>query len=707
MIAADAGREEDVRGLIDVAVREHGGLDIFFANAGISGGLASIFEQTPEDWQEILRVNLIGPFLAIKHAAPVMKERGGGSIICTASVAGIRAGAGGPAYSASKSGVISLVEVAATQLCGANIRVNAICPGLIETGMTQAHLRHGPRRREGGDDRPSQSAEARRRCPTRSPRPRSSSPRTSPATSTATLWSSTAAFPPRTPITARNMDARPFETPRIIGTVPLFSEARSREMADCPRPAGGEWPEFASRAEAMAFWQGVRRGVREAGRDRAHPHMPESFSLDLTRDGAAPTLTSAKLLDPWPYIADDEASQGLTSHGPAEAAPRADRADGFTVAKEQLFLRTLADTGVVADACRATGISRQAAYDRRRSAAGRAFAIGWDAALLIARNPIGDDVMSRARHGVIDRVYRKGELVAERHRYDNRLTMAVLTRLDRLAEGHGENAPVIRAVAQEFDQFLDLLPNGLQAAEEFVAARFPAGGNGAPAPVREPPGCFGGPSPSGTEKARLARLGHYQEYGVGLPEEIETDDLLPEGMESWTEDQLDRAEASGFLKMLDEREWPEAARHGAAGDSNGMCKVRQLYRAFHPAARAEPADDFAGCSVWETETETGWLTDFPPPAGFDGFQVGEPGEDDYRRELAPEELAPIAEEEAFDREERALRLVEQEAARRRFFGLEVGEPAAPRHGEDPGFDPGTKQSSAARKPIRMASLRSQ
>jgi NAD(P)-dependent dehydrogenase (short-subunit alcohol dehydrogenase family) len=138
VIGADAGREEDVQGLIETAVREHGGLDIFFANAGISGGLASIFDQTPEDWQEILRVNLIGPFLAIKHAAPVMKERGGGSIICTASVAGIRAGAGGPAYSASKAGVISLVEVAATQLCGANIRVNAICPGLIETGMTQA-----------------------------------------------------------------------------------------------------------------------------------------------------------------------------------------------------------------------------------------------------------------------------------------------------------------------------------------------------------------------------------------------------------------------------------------------------------------------------------------------------------------------------------------------------------------------------------------
>jgi NAD(P)-dependent dehydrogenase (short-subunit alcohol dehydrogenase family) len=137
VVAADAGREEDVRGLVDMAVREHGGLDIFFANAGISGGLASIFEQSPEDWQEILRVNLIGPFLAIKHAVPVIKDRGKGSIICTASVAGIRAGAGGPAYSASKAGVINLVAVAATQLAGSNVRINAICPGLIETGMTK------------------------------------------------------------------------------------------------------------------------------------------------------------------------------------------------------------------------------------------------------------------------------------------------------------------------------------------------------------------------------------------------------------------------------------------------------------------------------------------------------------------------------------------------------------------------------------------
>jgi NAD(P)-dependent dehydrogenase (short-subunit alcohol dehydrogenase family) len=134
-VRADAGDENGIRDLIGKVVAEHGKLDIVFANAGISGGFASIAEQTATDWTEILRINLIGPFLAIKHAAPHMKD--GGSIICTASVAGLRSGAGGAAYSASKAGVINLVQTAAQQLSGSGIRVNAICPGLIETGMTK------------------------------------------------------------------------------------------------------------------------------------------------------------------------------------------------------------------------------------------------------------------------------------------------------------------------------------------------------------------------------------------------------------------------------------------------------------------------------------------------------------------------------------------------------------------------------------------
>lgn len=456
------------------------------------------------------------------------------------------------------------------------------------------------------------------------------------------------------------------------------TDERASALSNQPAATGDDWPEFASRAEAMAFWQGVRRGIAESGRDPAHPHMPRHFSLDLGRDETAPTLTSDKLLDPWPHIPDDEASRGLTTHGPAEATPRADRRNGFTAAAEQLFLRTLADTGVVADACRAAGVTRQAAYARRRSASGRPFALAWDAAQLIARAPLGDDVLSRARHGVIERVYRNGELVAERHRYDNRLTMAVLSRLDRLAEGHGENAPVIRAVAQEFDQFLDLLPQGLGAAEEFVSARFPGpDSKGRPQPVREPLGRYGKAVSSGTEEGLLARLGCYEGYGAGLPQEIDTEGLDPDEMERWTEAQFDRARVSGLLKVLDESEWPEAARDDAADGTNGMCQIRQLYLFYHPAKAPAPADDddFAGCCVWQDEGES-WVTDFPPPPGFDGCQDGEPGDGDYRRELAPEELPLIAHAEAFDRDEHVRRLAGQEAARRRFFGLGEGEAVA-------------------------------
>ena len=137
-VQMDAGVEADVAGLVATAISSYGRLDVAFANAGISGGMASIFDLTPEAWTEVLRVNLIGPWLMIKHAGKLMADAGkGGSIICTASVAGIRSGAGGPAYSASKAGVINLVMVSAQQLCETGVRVNAICPGLTETGMTK------------------------------------------------------------------------------------------------------------------------------------------------------------------------------------------------------------------------------------------------------------------------------------------------------------------------------------------------------------------------------------------------------------------------------------------------------------------------------------------------------------------------------------------------------------------------------------------
>jgi len=134
----DAGVEADVQKIVKTAIDTYGDLHVAFANAGVSGGMAGIFDLKPEEWAEILRVNLIGPWLMVKHAGQAMMDGGkGGSIILTASVAGIRSGAGGPAYSASKAGVINLAMVSAQQMSETGVRVNAICPGLTETGMTK------------------------------------------------------------------------------------------------------------------------------------------------------------------------------------------------------------------------------------------------------------------------------------------------------------------------------------------------------------------------------------------------------------------------------------------------------------------------------------------------------------------------------------------------------------------------------------------
>jgi len=139
---ADTGRGENVEAFVDRALSAFGALDVVYANAGISGGLIPLFEQTEDYWRQVLQTNLIGPFLAIKQAAPHMIEQGRGSIILTASVAGLRANAGGAPYSASKAGVISLAQTAAHSLSGTGVRVNAICPGLIETGMTRPIFDH-------------------------------------------------------------------------------------------------------------------------------------------------------------------------------------------------------------------------------------------------------------------------------------------------------------------------------------------------------------------------------------------------------------------------------------------------------------------------------------------------------------------------------------------------------------------------------------
>lgn len=113
-----------------------------FANAGIVGGMR-FQDLEADDFMRVMRGNLLTAFLCAKHGALAMQKTSssklypGGSIIMTASVAGLRSNAGGSDYSAAKAGIISLAQTLAYQLAGTGVRVNALCPGIIETGMTK------------------------------------------------------------------------------------------------------------------------------------------------------------------------------------------------------------------------------------------------------------------------------------------------------------------------------------------------------------------------------------------------------------------------------------------------------------------------------------------------------------------------------------------------------------------------------------------
>lgn len=133
----DVSEDQAVADLVQGHVDAYGGLDAFFANAGVLGPMAGLDELTAEDFEAVWRVNVLGPLHSIQHASRVMRAAGRGSIVCTASVAGLRAGAGPMPYSASKAAVINMVQLAAQELAGSGVRVNAICPGLVETGMTR------------------------------------------------------------------------------------------------------------------------------------------------------------------------------------------------------------------------------------------------------------------------------------------------------------------------------------------------------------------------------------------------------------------------------------------------------------------------------------------------------------------------------------------------------------------------------------------
>jgi NAD(P)-dependent dehydrogenase (short-subunit alcohol dehydrogenase family) len=128
-------QEDDIARTLNTAAERFGGLDIVFNNAGAGGAVGDIETMTAEAWDGTMNLLLRSVMLGMKHAIPLMRARGGGAIVNTASIAGLQAGWGPVAYSTAKAAVIHLTRVAAAQLSPQKIRVNAICPGLIATSI--------------------------------------------------------------------------------------------------------------------------------------------------------------------------------------------------------------------------------------------------------------------------------------------------------------------------------------------------------------------------------------------------------------------------------------------------------------------------------------------------------------------------------------------------------------------------------------------
>ncbi|MEJ7934727.1 hypothetical protein WG907_10715 [Sphingobium sp. AN558] len=335
----------------------------------------------------------------------------------------------------------------------------------------------------------------------------------------------------------------------------------------------------------------------------------------------------------------------MSFHSPAPHVPTAaeqTRADGWSPARQRRFVETLAATGIVRLACEACRITPRSAYNLRIRRDGAAFRLGWDAAILIARARLADDLLARAITGS-EEVIRKDDDNREivRHRHDNRLAMSMLARLDRMADcpPEGSDAALARVVAQDFAAYCDLFCPQDEALAEGER-------EGLPCPGAEP-------------SARLmedARLLDGSMPDLPPPEPDCAAAILSPG-----------ASAALFVaaRMALARAEPPPLH-----PLQGRCELPAPVDLM-TLPPEDAADRLRG--LWWDDEQQGWRTDYPPPPGFDGEESAPDYViDEYERGLTEaEEAAVLARQQA----EHAPYLAAAARARDMFFDALAKAPA--------------------------------
>lgn len=371
----------------------------------------------------------------------------------------------------------------------------------------------------------------------------------------------------------------------------------------------------------------------EQNRNRITPEAatdePASPLHDQHADATPAPGESPAFADP-PLLSDslDEAL-GSTIADSFPPGARKPRHDGWTPEAVAGFLRQLAATGVVEHAARAVGLSAASAYAFRNRRQGRAFASMWDAVLIHrTRARIASELQARAIAGCVSVRKRDGVVVGEYHYYDNRLAMALLTRLDRLAEREAADEAHLRALSEDLDDYIDCIAAGGDA-DAFVEERRPAELEPEPAP-REPD--------DDPELTRYARMAGCVDYRDVDPRDIDVTDLDPVAASEWNSDQWVRAWRSGFMLWLDlarrDPDWDDGpgAPLQFMFSREAACAAAERMGDAEPEADPEAIDtsDLDPGSIWD------WSEDQLARAWRSGFlERLQPGFwDDLAEELA-------------------------------------------------------------------------